>query len=565
MFMFFGLVGGSLVVLLCIMFFISDENIYALDTTAFVNAKKLVSIAENLNTLVAAAKDANTRKTSTESSSTLVTTENFNTVQLITTANNTKVTTTENAKSLTTTTEHLNTRVTTTDNGNTLITTAENANTLVTTEVTENLRTVQDPKSATIKTPSITTKKPHSNISGLRYNRFAIVSSYWEQQTNAILNMWSLQKWAKLTGFNVLEPFAYQSTLGLTDRILYQYNFTNVLHFSDYFDLGFWTNETKKNYGIPSFNQWKMFELSPLKKAVVVILVYDVFPVGGYMGEDINRHHDCVEQKKLFYSQHAKLFDKLQIQAVRNVCFVFNYLARSPITLRRFNSYVLLNNDVNVWFSVWRGIQFDRIAVMDQKTLLRDYGGEEKILAMVKTSPRVLKDSRNYVNTVLNVDFHEYTAVAFRAGNRRTALVRKGYSRQQVTEYFHKCAKEVSHKLLIDSLSSKFLSIDLGRFGDLTAAYAYFKVNDDGNKLFQFILTEVYGNKSIDEYENELIRAANGIEDSGYIGSMQKTIAENAKHLIVVGGKSSFQRSMIANFKAKNRKCKDCVILICYD
>ena len=90
------------------------------------------------------------------------------------------------------------------------------------------------------------------------------------------------------------------------------------------------------------------------------------------------------------------------------------------------------------------------------------------------------------------------------------------------------------------------------------------KYVNDGIKLFSFVLKNVYGNKSIDEYENELIRAANGIEDSGYIGSMQKTIAENAGQLIVVGGYSSFQRSMVMSFRAKNQDCQDCVIYICY-
>ena len=69
----------------------------------------------------------------------------------------------------------------------------------------------------------------------------------------------------------------------------------------------------------------------------------------------------------------------------------------------------------------------------------------------------------------------------------------------------------------------------------------------------------------VDDYENELIRAANGIEDSGYIGSMQKTIAVNAKHLIVVGGKSSFQRSMVVTFTETNQNCRNCVTRICYD
>ena len=396
------------------------------------------------------------------------------------------------------------------------------------------------------------------------YVRFGICYSYWEQQTNAVLNMWSFQKWANFTGFKVLEPFAYQSTLALTDEILYQYNFTNALHFGDYFDLDFWTRKTEEDYGIPPLEKWNKFALSPLKKTVVVILAYDVFPVGEYVGNDINKHPDCIEQKNTFYDQHAKLFDRLHIQVVRNVCFVFNYKAKSPIPLHLFNSLILQDDDVNVWFSYWRGIQFDRIAISDHYKLHRGYGGEENILTMIRTSPRVLQDSRNYVNTILKVDFKEYTAVAFRTGNRRTALVRSGYSRSQVIQYFRGCAEEVQYALLEIPLSAKFLSIDMGRFGDLTAAYKYFQINNDGAKLFTFILEKIYGNKSIDEYENELIRAANGIEDSGYIGSMQKTIAENAKHLIVVGGKSSFQRSMVANFEVTHQHCLDCVTCICY-
>ena len=426
--------------------------------------------------------------------------------------------------------------------------TVKDVNTLVNVEDTNVLVTVKDAKS--------TGKTKHF--------RFAVVYSYWEQQTNAILNMWSMQKWAKLMGFKVLEPFANQSTLVINDKILYDYNFTNVLHFSDYFDLDFWTKESKKKYGIPPLEKWDSFVLAPLKKTVVVILAYDVFPVGEYIGVNINKHPDCVKQKEIFYNQHITLFDKLQIQVVRNVCFVFNYKAKSPISLHRFNSVILPNSNVNVWFSYWRGIEFDRIAISDHHELYRDYEGEGKILGMAKTSPRVLNDSRKYVNTVLNTNFKKYTAIAFRTGNRRTFLVRSGYSREKVIGYFYECAKMVHQALLNISSRAISLSVDLGRFGDLTA-YKYFKVNDDGNKLFKFILDNIYSNKSIDEYHNELIRAANGIEDSGYVGSMEKTIAENAKHLIVVGGKSSFQRSMVTAFIKINQNCQDCVTRICYD
>ena len=229
----------------------------------------------------------------------------------------------------------------------------------------------------------------------------------------------------------------------------------------------------------------------------------------------------------------------------------------------KFNSHILQNySDVNVWFSAWRGIDPRRVPIIDHEELFRYHEGEENILGMVRTSSRILKESRKYVNTILNASFNEYVAVAFRTADRKNVLVANGYSRVHVMQYFYKCSEEVKQALLPPS--AKFLAIDLGRFGDLTAVNGYFKINDDGTKLFNFVLNKVYGNKSIDDYENELIRAANGIEDSGYVGSIQKTIAENAGQLIVVGGYSSFQRSMKLNFRAKNHNCQDCVICICY-
>ena len=63
---------------------------------------------------------------------------------------------------------------------------------------------------------------------------------------------------------------------------------------------------------------------------------------------------------------------------------------------------------------------------------------------MVKQSPRILRDSRKYVKTYLNADFNEYTAVAFRIGNRKTVLTTQyKYSKKDVVEYFYKCAEEV--------------------------------------------------------------------------------------------------------------------------
>ena len=394
----------------------------------------------------------------------------------------------------------------------------------------------------------------------LKYINFAICSSFWEQQTNALYNMWSFQKWANITGFRTLEPFAQNSNLKFTNQILYNYNFSKSLLFSDYYDLKFW-NKMTKNYGIRPLEKWSEYVHSTLRETVVAILIYLTSQGGVFVDDDIDKNNKCVAVKKEFYNQHAFFFSKLQIEVVRNVCFVFKH--PFSLSLLQFNSYIILDN-VNVWFSEWRGIWHNRIHINDHKELERTYGGKEKIQTMVKASPRIIRDSRKYVNVYLNADFNKYTTVAFRTGNRKILLVvQDKYSRKDVIEYFYKCAEEVKNALLKYHSNHTFLAIDLGRFGDLTA-YKYFQINNDGNKLFELMLNIVYSNKSIDEYHSELIRAANGIEDSGYIGSMQKTIAENGERLIVVGGYSNFQASMVEKFQAKNQGCQDCVIPICY-
>ena len=199
------------------------------------------------------------------------------------------------------------------------------------------------------------------------------------------------------------------------------------------------------------------------------------------------------------------------------MCFVFG--ARSNISLQTFNSDIILDN-ANVWFSKWRGIRHDRLPINGHKELERDYEGKEKIQAMVKASPRILRDSRKYVNAYLKANFNEYTAVAFRTQKRKDVLVLKDkYSRKEVIEYFYKCGEEVKNVMRnIYPSNQTFLSIDLGRFGDMSGGgYDYFKINDDGKKLLEFMLKITNSNKSIAEYHNELIRAVKGIQDTAWV------------------------------------------------
>ena len=64
-----------------------------------------------------------------------------------------------------------------------------------------------------------------------------------------------MQMWAKVTGFRLSEPFANRSTLGLRNKVLQDYNFINVLKFSDYVDQDFWTNVINEKYQVPALEE----------------------------------------------------------------------------------------------------------------------------------------------------------------------------------------------------------------------------------------------------------------------------------------------------------------------
>ena len=93
----------------------------------------------------------------------------------------------------------------------------------------------------------------------------------------------------------------------------------------------------------------------------------------------------------------------------------------------------------------------------------------------------------------------------------------------------------------------------MGKFGDRVLADKFDynsqgEYTGNGQYLYKRYLTIVYGNKSIDSYENDFVRVTNGIVDTGYIGALQRTIALHANHVFLVGGHSSFQKIIIKHF-----------------
>ena len=182
-----------------------------------------------------------------------------------------------------------------------------------------------------------------------KHSRFVLSYSYWEQQTNALINMWSLQKWANKSGrLKVVEPFAVDSVLEFPSSVLQQHQFANALHFRDYFDLDYWMKETAK-LGIEPLVTWETFLKYANGKVIVGLLAYGYAPGGVFVEDEINRCCSCKSAWDTFSCATNSLFNFLHFKVTKTVCF--SYFGRQDtLSLEKFNSYLISDGDATIWF-----------------------------------------------------------------------------------------------------------------------------------------------------------------------------------------------------------------------
>ena len=399
------------------------------------------------------------------------------------------------------------------------------------------------------------------------HHRYAISSSYWEQQTNGALNMFCMQRWANSIGVTVVEPFVSWSELKFPVEILHNNTLINTLRLSDYIDIDYWNVRTSE-WGVPPLETWENFVLHSTKKIVIVIMSH--FGAGGtYTNDEIKNHPNCHKWLSNFFHEHNRLFNSLQFQAVRNVCFSFY---NHEMSVETFNAGLKIEHekDVTIWITEWRGVENGRISFtgLGDNKFGRTQGGEYRLLSMIHSSGRLLRDSQNYVHQVLGVEFDQYDAVVIRVKPIN------GYTVEMNVQHYNNCASLLelylkSQKEMVSLKNHKaFLAIDMGKFGDMVRADSFDydslgKYTGYGKYLFRRFLHIVSGNKTIDEYDNDFVRVTNGVKDSGYIGALQKTIAVHAKHVLIVGGHSTFQKVIMQDFAKQHHG--NAALTLCYE
>ena len=371
---------------------------------------------------------------------------------------------------------------------------------------------------------------------------YIISSSFWEQQVGAALNLWTLAKWAATTGVYPVEPFVVQSKFVLPNNLSHSTS-SRLLRFRDYFDLDIWNEMCLKSKLMPLVS-WETFLHTKSEQLIVAMVL-------------LKRNTECNKTLQKFVNSKFHFIREMNFIVVKKVCFVF---PDQSISVHDFNArlYGDFNpKEVTVWFSLWPGVNNYRIHFKEIK-----FWRNTQSMDSMHPSKRIIADSLEYVRNYMESNFGQYIAVSFRSVKRAKKFHIGGISSEIQTKFFDMCINELREKLHNLGLNQKlFLSIDLGRYGDSSATN--YMSNNIIDSILRHTISVVYKNRTtVEEYERSFLTATGGIDDDGYVAAVQRTIVENSNCLVMFGGNSNFQRSILNNY-VKNHK-SPCVIKVCY-
>jgi len=400
--------------------------------------------------------------------------------------------------------------------------------------------------------------KRFSNAAQNHSRGFIIAGNYFEQQLGAAMNMLTLSKWAKSIGASPVEPYVRESLFYFPESFIPK---RNALRFRDYFDIDYWNKKCLEHNAMPLVSVDTFMAHKP-KHLILVRMIGSknvILPKLAYVNDEIanepmcNRSISALEGKS---KKHA--VKELGMEIVRDVCMSF--IKHKPLHVQDFNKIIYGQFDpanTVVWFRTWEGVfEIQRIKIIE-----KEYHRNSEAFDMLRTSRRIIDDSKKYVNNILKSSFGNYIGISFRSIKRSKAFYVDHLKGQM--DFFHTCIQRLQHtvSVLNDDSSSVFLALDLGRFGDIKAGkYLTRKMMSDiENKLFQALYKDTL---TMDKWELTFVNITNGITDSGYIATLQSTILENSGCLVMFGGDSNFQRFLLSDFKQKHPN--SCFREVCY-
>ena len=399
----------------------------------------------------------------------------------------------------------------------------------------------------------------------IRSQGHVFIYSNFEEQTNGARNLWQLEIWAKLMNMKVAEPFAVDSNFGVRGVTT---TFSQVLRFSDYYDIDDWNHQVTKLGGNPLI-KWEEFLSTAPRNAILFYTIMRSGPEGPQSplvsyGRDDVRKYNPGKYEQITNDDMAWLNKNF------NIIKVVNYIrgkVRQPITLETFNSYIFgkLNpSEVTLVIVNWFGTE--RVKFRPSKSAFNaaanvqfSFPHESKSMTLViSPSKRVLKAYKSYVSDYIGD--RKYLGITFRTHN--VLHYAPGVNFVQKSKYLLECSKNLSH--LLDRIRNKwelFLAYDMGTYGSI----GFYDSSTDKTliPLRDQIMSDIFnGSLLAEQREQRLLRVADGITDRGFIAIVEKTIATHADCIVLLGPITSFVRSSASTYISLH-DAKRCMLSMC--
>ena len=363
---------------------------------------------------------------------------------------------------------------------------------------------------------------------------YVLAYNYYDQQTAALKNLFSLQCWAAQLNMPVVEPFVVESMF----QTPLENDVRDLLRFSDFYDMEQWNEGFVKPNSFLPFVSWEDFVQNSPRDVILVQT-----PKPSWFGNACS-----FPEMKQWYSC---FFRRHHFRIVREVCIPLE--KNKQMTMDEFNHLVLNKyyklRNVTVIFELWRGIcvtkdcldysintitdsKCDRLTLIDPNTYLQ-----------MKVSKRVNQDADLYVHRYLKNS--GYISLMLRLEHSIIHVRTK-----DIVSKCTKGAQDIWKWLKNENqLNVTFLTWDIGRFGSASFEenkyrWKKYKITQNAKSLF----TAIYGHStSVKEWENTFVDVC-GITNPGYIALLQLSIAARAKCIVLIGG-GSFQRHALQMYK----------------
>lgn len=400
------------------------------------------------------------------------------------------------------------------------------------------------------------------------YNHgYVVAMSFSGQQGAGIQALTSLQCW--VMSFNlpmvILEPVMSKTVFVSIPRVSQD----TFLTFSDLFDIQYF-NRISKSVGYALVGTREEF-YSDAPRDAVYVHVMSAPKNTSLRNEattkliwraDSLAHGDqnCYE----FEAGRLEVLSKEEgfcfVRIIEAICSHKNILKISDKDVQEVIFGDWPPDQVTIFFNKWETSWFVENDDLDNPFTCKRIGkssSKEQFLP----SPRLLSDAKYYETHFL------------RSGNDVALMLRI----EHIIHFVHqqqfssngwtvdKCLTEAFEVTKArQNIGYPMVTLDIGTFGSASLSQTLKVDMDDLTEKAKLLLTKLYNDQlTFEEWEESFTKASGGVEHSGYIAALQRTLASRAKCLVLAGG-GNFQDLALKDYLRNHPNKQDqCIHLVC--